>query len=323
VDRRTFFGTLAGGLLAAPLAAEGQPGSKVHRVGYLSTSGRVFESFRQGLRELGYVEGQNLLLDVRLAHGRLDRLPALAAELVRMRPDVIAAVSSPAIRAIKHATTTIPIVMAFIGEDPVRLGIVENFARPGGNITGVAMIAEELTGKRVVLLREMLPRATRIAVLTQIGHESAASQTKAAQETAKSLGVEIDVARVHDSREYEAAFAAIVKQRTSGLFVVSNPTFFGDQERLAALATKHRLPMMCEWREMAEAGCLMAYGPIITDLYRRAAGYVDRILKGAKPADLPVEQPTKFELVINLKTAKALGLTIPQALLQRADQVIE
>ncbi len=323
MDRRTFVWTLTGGLLAAPLAAEAQSGGKVHRVGYLSTSGRVFESFRQGLRELGYVEGQNLVLDVRLAHGQLDRLPALAAELVTLRPDVIAAVSSPAIRAIKRATTTVPIVMSFIGEDPVRLGIVENFARPGGNVTGVAMIAEELTGKRVVLLREMLPRATRIAVLTQIGHESAASQTKAAQETAKSLGVDIDVARVHDSREYEAAFAAIVKQRASGLFVVSNPTFFGDQERLAAPATKHRLPMMCEWREMAEAGCLMAYGPIIADLYRRAAAYVDRILKGAKPADLPVEQPTKFELVINLKTAKALGLTIPPSLLQRADQVIE
>jgi putative ABC transport system substrate-binding protein len=240
-----------------------------------------------------------------------------------MRPDVIAAVSSPAIRATKQATTTIPIVMAFSGDDPVRHGFVKNLARPGGNITGVAMIADELTGKRVVLLREMLPRATRIAVLTQIDHPAAASQTKAAQETAKSLGIDMDVARVHDSREYEAVFAAIVKQRASGLFVVSNPTFFGDQEHLAALATRHRLPMMCEWREMAQAGCLMAYGPIITDLYRRAAVYVDRIINGAHPADLPVEQPTKFELVINLKTAKALGLTIPPSLLQRADQVIE
>jgi putative ABC transport system substrate-binding protein len=323
MDRRTFIGTLAGGLLAAPIAAAAQSGSKVHRVGYLSTAGSVFEPFRQGLRELGYVEGQNLVLDARLAHGRLDRLPALAAELVRMRPDVIAAVSSPAIRATKQATTTIPIVMAFSGDDPVRHGFVKNLARPGGNITGVAMIADELTGKRVVLLREMLPRATRIAVLTQIDHPAAASQTKAAQETAKSLGIDMDVARVHDSREYEAVFAAIVKQRASGLFVVSNPTFFGDQERLAALATKNRLPMMCEWREMAEAGCLMAYGPIITDLYRRAAVYVDRIINGAHPADLPVEQPTKFELAINLKTAKALGLTIPPSLLARADQVIE
>jgi len=323
IERRTFLGVIASGLLAAPIAAAAQSGSKVHRVGYLSTAGSVFEPFRQGLRELGYVEGQNLVLDARLAHGRLERLPALAAELVRMRPDVIAAVSSPAIRATKQATTTIPIVMAFSGDDPVRHGFVKNLARPGGNITGVAMIADELTGKRVVLLREMLPRATRIAVLTQIDHPAAASQTKAAQETAKSLGIDMDVARVHDSREYEAAFAAIVRQRASGLFVVSNPTFFGDQERLAALATKHRLPMMCEWREMAEAGCLMAYGPIITDLYRRAAVYVDRIINGAQPADLPVEQPTKFELVINLKTAKALGLTIPPSLLQRADQVIE
>jgi putative ABC transport system substrate-binding protein len=322
MDRRAFLAGAAA-LLGGPLAAETQPAGKVSRVGYLSTAGSVFEPFRQGLRELGYVEGQNLMLEVRLAHGRLDRLSALAAELVRIRPDVIAAVSSPAISATKQATTTIPIVMAFSGDDPVRHGFVKNLARSGGNITGVAMIADELTGKRVALLKEMLPRATRLAVLTQIDHPAAASQTKAAQKTAKSLGIEMDVAPVHNSQEYEAAFSAIVKQRASGLFVVSNPTFFGDQERLAALATRNRLPMMCEWREMAEAGCLMAYGPIISDLYRRAAEYVDKILKGAKPADLPVEQPTKFELVINLKTAKAFGLTIPPSLLQRADQVIE
>jgi len=322
MNRRTFLYGLMLGPLAAPLAVEAQSVGKVYRVGYLSTSGSVFEAFRRALRELGYVEGQNLVLEVRLAHGRLDQLPALATELVRTRPDVIAAVSSPAIRAAMQATSTIPIVMAFSGDDPVRYGFVKNLARPSGNITGVALVADELAGKRVALLKEMLPRATRLAVLTQIDHPSAASQTKAAQETAKSLGIEMDVAPVHNSQEYEAAVAAIVKQRASGLFVVSNPTFFGDRERLAALATKNRLPMMCEWREMAEAGCLMAYGPIISDLYRRAAEYVDKILKGAKPADLPVEQPTKFELVINLKTAKALGLTIPQSLLGRADEVI-
>jgi putative ABC transport system substrate-binding protein len=323
MDRRAFISGMTVSFLAAPLAAAAQPAGKVFRVGYLSTAGSVFEPFRQGLRELGYVEGQNLMLEARLAHGRLDRLAALADELVGTRPDVIAAVSSPAIRATRQATTTIPIVMAFSGDDPVRHGFVKTLARPGGNITGIAMIADELTGKRVALLKEMLPRATRLAVLTQIDHPAAASQTKTAQRTAKSLGIEMDVAPVHNSQEYEAAFSAIVKQRASGLFVVSNPTFFGDQERLAALATRNRLPMMCEWREMAEAGCLMAYGPIISDLYRRAAEYVDKILKGAKPADLPVEQPTKFELVINLKTAKALGLTIPPALLAQADQVIE
>jgi len=322
VNRRDFLVDAAAPFVA-PLAAAAQPAGEVFHVGYLSTAGSVFEPFRQGLRELGYVEGQNLMLETRLAHGRLDRLSALAAELVRTRPDVIAAVSSPAIRATRQATTTIPIVMAFSGDDPVRHGFVKTLARPGGNITGVAMIADELTGKRVALLKEMLPRATRLAVLTQIDHPAAASQTKTAQKTGKSLGIEVDVAPVHNSQEYETAFSAIVKQRASGLFVVSNPTFFGDQERLAALATRNRLPMMCEWREMAEAGCLMAYGPIIADLYRRAAEYVDKILKGAKPADLPVEQPTKFELVINLKTAKALGLTIPPALLAQADQVIE
>ena len=321
MHRRAFLGTMAG-LLVAPLGAAAQSGSKVYRVGYLSTSGSVFEAFRRALRDLGYVEGQNLVLEVRLAHGRLDHLPALATELVRTRPDVIAAVSSPAIRATKQATTTIPIVMAFSGDDPVRHGFVKNLGQPSGNITGVALVADELAGKRVALLKEMLPRATRLAVLTQIDHPSAASQTKAAQETAKSLGIEMNVAPVHNSRDYEAAVAGIVKQRASGLFVVSNPTFFGDRERLAVLATKNHLPMMCEWREMAEAGCLMAYGPIISDLYRRAAEYVDKILKGAKPADLPVEQPTKFELVINLKTAKVLGLAIPPSLLSRADEVI-
>ena len=321
MHRRAFLGTMAG-LLVAPLGAAAQSGSKVYRVGYLSTSGSVFEAFRRALRDLGYVEGQNLVLEVRLAHGRLDHLPALATELVRTHPDVIAAVSSPAIRATKQATTTIPIVMAFSGDDPVRHGFVKNLGQPSGNITGVALVADELAGKRVALLKEMLPRATRLAVLTQIDHPSAASQTKVAQETAKSLGIEMNVAPVHNSRDYEAAVAGIVKQRASGLFVVSNPTFFGDRERLATLATKNRLPMMCEWREMAEAGCLMAYGPIISDLYRRAAEYVDKILKGAKPADLPVEQPTKFELVINLKTAKVLGLAIPPSLLSRADEVI-
>jgi putative tryptophan/tyrosine transport system substrate-binding protein len=269
ISRRVFLGVVAG-LLAAPLGAAAQSVGKVYRVGYLSTSSSVFEAFRRALRELGYVEGQNLVLEVRLANGRLDQLPALAMELVRMRLDVIAAVSSPAIRATKQATTTIPIVMAFSGDDPVQYGFVKTLARPSGNITGVALVADELAGKRVALLKEMLPRATRLAVLTQIDHPSAASQTKAAQETAKSLGIEMDVAPVHNSQEYEAAVAGIMKQRASGLFVVSNPTFFGDRERLAALATKNRLPMMCEWREMAEAGCLMAYGPIISDLYREA-----------------------------------------------------
>jgi putative ABC transport system substrate-binding protein len=184
------------------------------------------------------------------------------------------------------------------------------------------MIADEISGKRLALLKEMLPRATRIAVLAQVNHSSSTSQVKAARDTAKTMGIELDVVEVRDARDYDTALAAATK-RAPGLFVVSNPTFFDDRQRLAALAAKHRLPILCEWREMAEAGCLMAYGPNLSDLYRRVAVYVDKILKGAKPADLPVEQPTKFELVINLKTAKTLGLTIPPSLLLRADEVIQ
>jgi putative ABC transport system substrate-binding protein len=261
-------------------------------------------------------------MEIRLAAGKLDQLPALAADLVRARVDMIVAVSPPAIQAAKEATTTIPIVMAFSSIDPVRSKFVDSLARPGGNITGVAMIADEITGKRLAMLKEMLPRATRIAVLAQVNHSSSISQVKIAREAAKSLGIELDVVEVRDSRDYETALTAVTK-RAPGLFVVSNPTFFDDRQRLAAVAAKRHLPILCEWREMAEAGCLMAYGPNISDLYRRAATYVDRIVRGARAADLPVEQPTKFELVINLKTAKALGLTIPQSLLLRADEVIQ
>ncbi len=322
MDRRTLLGVIAGGLLTAPLAAQAQPVERMYRVGYLSTAANIFDPFRQALRELGYVEGLNVAMEVRLAAGRLDQLPALAADLVKARVDVIAAVSTPAIKAAKEATTTIPIVMAFASIDPVESGFVTSLARPSGNITGVMMIADEISGKRVALLKDMLPRATRIAVLTQVNHSSGTSQVKAARSTAKNLGIELDVVEVRDSRDYEHAFAVTAK-RAPGLFVVANPTFFDDQRRLTALATKYHLPILCEWREMAEAGCLMAYGPSISDLFRRVATYVDKILKGANPGDLPIEQPTKFELVINLKTAKALGLTIPPSLLQRADQVIE
>jgi putative ABC transport system substrate-binding protein len=293
----------------------------VYRVGYLSPAAEVFEPFRHALRELGYVEGHNLVLEVRLATGH-DQLPALAADLVRARVDVIAAVSPAAIQAAKEATTTIPIVMAFTGIDPVQSGFVSSLARPGGNITGVMMIADEITGKRLALLTEMLGRPRRIAVLAQVKHPGSVSQVKAAREAAKTLGVELDVLEVRDSRDYDTALAAVTK-RAPGLFVVSNPVFFNDRQRLAALAAKHRLPTLCEWREMVEVGCLMAYGPSISDLYRRAATYVDRIARGATPADLPVERPTKFELTINLKTARALDLTVPQSLLLQADQIIQ
>jgi putative ABC transport system substrate-binding protein len=314
---------LGAALTLLPAGVTGEaPVGKTYRIGYLSSAATVFEDFRSALRDLGYVEGRNLTIEARLAAGRLDQLPALAGDLVKARVDLIIAVSPPAIKAAKDVTITIPIVMAFSSIDPVKSGFVESLGRPGGNVTGVAMIADEISGKRVALLKEMLPGAPRIAILTQANHSSSPGQVAAARPTAKSLGIELDVVEVRDSLDYETAFAA-VKKSAPGLFVVANPTFFDDRHRLAAAAVKHRLPVLCEWREMAEAGCLMSFGPNISDLHRRAATYVDRIAGGAKPADLPVEQPTKFELVINLKTAKLLGLTVPQPLLLQAYHVIQ
>jgi len=322
IDRRTFLAGTGAVLLTAPLTARAQQAGAPYRIGYLSSSATIFEPFRNAMRELGYIEGRNLVIDARLAAGKIERLPALAAELVSARVDLIAAVSPPAIQAAKEATTTIPIVMAFISVDPVRSGFVQSLGRPGGNITGVAIIADDLAGKRLALLKEMLPRATRMALLAQVNHSSSATQARAASATAKTLGIELEVAEVRDSRDYDKALGA-VRQQTPGLFVLANPTFFDDRQQLANLAVRHRLATLCEWRDMAESGCLMSYGPGIADLYRRVGTYLDRILKGAKPSDLPVEQPTKFELVINLKTAKSLGLTIPRSLLGRADEVIQ
>jgi len=313
---------LALSLLASPFVGDAQQPRKVYRLGYLSSATSIFEPFRHALQELGYIEGQNLVIEARLASGKIDRLPALAADLVRVRVDMIAAVSPPAIQAAKDATTTIPVVMAFSSIDPVHSGFVESLARPGRNITGVAMIADELSGKRLALLREVLPRAARLALLAQTHHSSAVSQANAAREAARSLGIGLDVIEVRDSRDYDTALATVAR-RSPGLFVLTNPTFFDDRGRLAMLAAKHQVPTLCEWREMTEAGCLMSYGPNILDLYRRVATYVDRTARGAPPAGLPVEQPTKFELVINMKTAKALGLEIPPSVLQRADQIIQ
>lgn len=311
MDRRTLIGVLAGLVIASDVGAA-ETARKVSRVGFLSAAS--VEPFREALRELGYVEGENLVLEVRLAAGRLDLLPALAAELVAARVDVIAAASPPAIQAAQNATATIPIVMAVTSVDPVYSGFVHSLGRPGGNITGVAMMADEIAGKRLAMLKEMLPRATRIAVLSQINHSASTSQVKAAHKAAESLGIELLVVEVRDSRDYENAFI-VAARSAQGLFVVANPTFYDDRHVLAALATKHRLPILCEWREMAAAGCLMAYGPNFVDLQRRVAKYVDQIIRGARPGDLPVEQPVKFELTINLDTAKTLGLTVPQSLM--------
>ena len=327
MERRTFLAMVSGSLLAAPLAAEAQQAAKIARIGYLSsssaTTSRVVEAFRQGLREFGWVEGQNIVIDWRFAEGRFDRLPDLAAELVRLKVDVIAAGPTPAAVAAKNATGTIPIVMIGVG-DPVGLGLIASLARPGGNVTGVSFSVDlEIFGKGLELLKEIVPRVRRVAVLSNPANPAQALTIKDVKAAGRSLGVQLQLLEARGPNEFDGAFAAMAKERAEALLVVSDSMFLLHRARLADLAAKNQLPSMYGVREFVEAGCLMSYGPSIVANYRRAAFFVDKILKGAKPADLPVEQPTKFELAINLKTAKALGLTIPQSLLQRADQVIE
>jgi ABC-type uncharacterized transport system substrate-binding protein len=327
MNRRAFIGTLAGGLLAAPLAVEAQPASKAPRIALLESSSMtaradLWDAFRQGLRELGYVEGQNITIVSRWADGRTERLPVLAAELVRLKVDLIVVAGTPAALAAKQATTTIPIVMVGAG-DPVILGLAASLARPGRNITGLTTVNIGLAGKRVGLLKEMVPKVSRVAILWDQTNPAAEFNVKETQAAAASVGLTVQVFAVRGPNEFGSSFSAMLKEHVGALIVGPSPMFFGQRRRLADLAVENRLPTVFTLGEYAQAGGLMAYGPHYPDLFRRAAGYVEEILKGAKPGDLPVEQPTKFELVINLKTAKALGLTIPPALLQRADQVIE
>jgi putative ABC transport system substrate-binding protein len=274
------------------------------------------------LRELGYVEGQNLVIEQRFAEGKLDRLPGLARELAQLRVDLLVAVSPVAVRAASDTTKMIPIVMLLSYSDPVELGFVASFARPGGNITGVVLAAEPaLATKRLELLKEIVPRAMRIAVLAT-GEPGSRMQMQWAEKAASSLGVKLVVVEVRDV-DYDRAFTTMVAARADALLVVASVILSTDRERIIQLAAKHRLPAIYDWREHVEAGGLMAYGGSVSGFTRRAAVYVDRIFKGANPADLPVERATTFELAINLKTAKALGLTIPQSLLLQADQLIE
>ena len=319
IDRRTFLAGTGAVLLASPLAAEGQQVGKVRRVGELHP-GNGSEERLAALREVGYVEGQNLVVERRHAEGRLDRLPALATELVGLKPDVILATGEAAIRATKNATKVIPIVMAF-AEDPVGKGLIASLGHPGGNITGVTLVAAgTMAAKRIDVFKEAVPRARRIALLTWQRMEAA--QVKEAEQAARALKIETVLVEVQNG-DYEGAFSAMATERADALFVVSNPVLNRDRKRIIALAARHRLPAIYEWRESAEDGGLLAYGAKFRELNRRVAAYVDKILKGAQPGDLPVEQPTTFELVINLKTAKALGLTIPPSLLGRADEVIQ
>jgi putative ABC transport system substrate-binding protein len=301
----------------------------VHRIGRLSAgqplpeSTTYEEAFRQGLRELGYIEGQNLVLEYRYAAGSAERLPDLAAELVQRQVDVLVAGGVPAIRAAQQATRTIPIVMAGV-TDPVGQGLVTSLARPGGNTTGVSLLNEDLPGKRLEILKETVPQSTRIAVLANPTWPAYASRMHNLTVAARALGLHLHVVEVRRADEVAPAFAAMTQAGVDALLVIAEPALMdGLRRQIADLATTSRLPAMYEWRMYVDAGGFMAYGPSLPDVYRRAATYVDKILKGAPPADLPVEQPTKFELVINLKIAKALGLTVPPSLLLLADEVIQ
>lgn len=316
--------TLALGLLllAAPFVAEAQPTGKVPRIGFLANvRSPATEAFQKGLRELGYVEGQNIIVEWRLAEGRFERLPELAAELVRLSVDVIIAPAPPYVQAARQATTRIPIIFALV-PDPVGQGFVESLAKPGGNITGLASRALELHGKRLQLLKEAVPGLAHVGILTN--PTGADEGLREVERAAALLGIQRDVVTVARPDEMHRAFA-LIKAKSVGavLEVPGGTTFYAHRQRIADLALQTGLPMMCSAKEFVEAGCLLYYGPSFPDLMRRSARYVHRILNGAQPADLPVEQPTTFELSINLKTAKALGLTIPPAVLARADRIIE
>jgi putative ABC transport system substrate-binding protein len=317
-------------VLPAPLAAGAQQGTKVPRVGFLNAgsrsdpaSQRNLDVFRLGLRDLGYVESQNIGIEYRWAEGKLDRLPDLAAELVRLKVNIIVAVQTQATVAAKNATGTIPVVMV-AATDPVGQGLIASLARPGGNVTGLSFtVGVDTFGKGLELLKETVPKVHRVAILSNPANPAQALGIRNVEVAARSLGMQLQFLEARGPNEFEGAFAAMAKEHVGALLVVADTMFYLHRTRLADLAAKSRLPAAHGYRENVEAGGLMFYGPSLPDNYRRAATVVDKILKGAKPVDLPVEQPTKFELVINLKTAKALGLTVPQSVLARADQVIQ
>ncbi len=319
--------TLILSLLTAPLTSTAQQAAHVPRLGLLIPGSSAafaprIEAFQHGLRDLGYVEGRNLTIAYRFTEGQDDRLPELVAELIRLAVDVLVTDGWAAIRAAQHATTTLPIVMAVSG-DPVREGFVASLARPGGNITGLSFMQPQVSGKRLKFLQEAAPTLSHIAVLWNPDVSLSTLGFKETQTAAQAIGLQLQSFEARSPDEFAQAFAAMTREHADALVVLSDPLFFGHRRQLAELTVRHRLPAMFHLREYAEAGGLMAYGANSNAMYRRAAYYVDRILKGTKPADLPVEQPVKFELVINLKTAKALGVTIPPTLLFQADEVIQ
>jgi putative ABC transport system substrate-binding protein len=325
VDRRTFI-AVGAAWLALPLAAEAQQPGKVPRIGFLFFGSPgpspELDAFRRGLRELLYIEGQNITIEYRFASGRVGRLPELAAELVRLKLDVIVTPGTPASVAAKQATSTIPIVFAGVA-DAVGAGLVANFARPGGNITGLTSISAELGGKRLELLKEVAPKASRVAVLYNPADRSNVLVLKELQESAPALGLTLRPLEVRGPGEFEGVFVAMSRKRAHALFGAAGVLTTEHRKALVDLAAKRRIPAIWGERQFVEAGGLMSYAVNFYDQVRLAATYVDKILKGAKPGDLPVEQPTRFELVINLKAAKALGLTIPQSVLVRADEIIQ
>ena len=326
IDRRGFLRAAVGGLLL-PLAAEAQLASKVPRIGFLATNApaaypELVEAFRQGLRDLGYVEGQNIAIEYRWAEGRVERFADLAVELVGLKVDLIVATSSPLALAARNATKTIPIVFV-TAADPLGQGLVAAIARPGGNVTGFSLLAPEIVASQLQILKEAVPTASRVAVLSNPANSYTALLIKETEAAARSLRVRVQALAVRGTADLDGAFSAITRERPGALFVLFDPVLLGHRMRITEFASKNRLPAMYPHKEYAEAGGLIAYGVDLRDNFRRAATSVDKILKGAKAGDLPVEQPTKFDLVINLKTAKTLGLTVPPSLLQRADQLIE
>jgi putative tryptophan/tyrosine transport system substrate-binding protein len=329
MKRRQFIALLSGAAVAWPLGASTQQAAKVPRIGYLTgnlaANPHTREAFLQGLRDLGYVEGRNLEIEYRDVEGKYERLPALAAELVALKVDVILAAGTPQPLAAKQATRTIPIVFAGAA-DPVGSGLVTSLARPGGNVTGLSLLSPELVGKCLEQLKQAVPGVSRVAVLWQpggSGERTEKDMLNGAEGAGRALGVRLQFVEARGPADFDRAFSDMTTARAGALTVLASNMLLGERRRLVDLAAKNRLPAVYPLREFVDAGGLMAYGPDLADVFRRAATYVDKILKGAKPAALPVEQPTKFELVINLKTAKALGLRIPAVLLARADEVIE
>jgi putative ABC transport system substrate-binding protein len=330
--RREFIKLVGGAAAAWPLSVNAQPSAKIPRIGLMVTGSlqspeaRVqLDAFRQGLRQLGYTEGRNIAIEYRGADGRIERFPNLAAELVRLEVDLIFAANTRAALAARQATSTIPIVSAVMG-DPVEDGLVASLAQPGGNVTGLTLLAPELTAKRMQLLKDALPNVSRVAALWHpgaYGERTMDDMLKATESAARTLGVQLQLIEVRAAGELERAFSTMMKERAEALFLFPTPMLFLARRRIIELAATNRLPSVSQAREFVELGGLIAYGANINDLFRRSTVYVDKILKGAKPADLPVEQPTRFELVINLKTAKTLGIDLPLGLMIRADEMIE